>query len=214
LSDILTYCARSVIPTIGVSSKPDSTLMKAVTYRLTLPKAPEACPTGMAPTTSTTLMLAIGDALAVALMEARGFKEEDFKGFHPGGKLGAKMRRVEDLMHDGTNLPLVSEDTPMVDVLVSMSSKGLGVAAIVDTDGCLSGIITDGDVRRHIGDLMTKTANEIATKDPITVGPHILAARALAIMNEYKISALMVIDECRHPVGVLHVHDCLRAGVD
>jgi len=214
LSDILTYSARFMIPTIGVSSKADSTLMKAATYRLTLPKAPEACPNGMAPTTSTTLTLALGDALAVALMEARGFKKEDFRGFHPGGKLGAKMRRVEELMHDATRLPLVHAYTPMVDVLMSMSSKGFGIAAIVDTDGCLGGIITDGDLRRHIGELMTKTASEIATKDPVTVGPDILAAQALALMNERKISALLVINAKRHPVGILHIHDCLRAGVD
>ncbi|MCC1495054.1 SIS domain-containing protein [Cognatishimia sp. F0-27] len=213
LGDILAYCARFSIPVIGMSSRADSTLMRAATYRLTLPPAPEACPNGMAPTTSTTMALALGDALAVALMEARGFRAEDFRGFHPGGKLGARMRRVDELMHGADSLPLVSEATEMSEALVVMSAKGFGIVAVTAADGRLAGIVTDGDLRRHMDGLLTRTAGAIATPDPVTVAPDTLAAAALAEMNDRAISVLIVVDAARRPVGVLHIHDCLRAGV-
>ncbi|MDA7429275.1 KpsF/GutQ family sugar-phosphate isomerase [Primorskyibacter aestuariivivens] len=212
LRDILLHCKRFSIPLIGISSNPDSTLMKAADYRLTLPKLPEACPMGLAPTTSTTLTLALGDALAVAVMELRGFKSEDFQVFHPGGKLGAQLSRVEDLMHGGEELPLVPSDMAMGDALLTMTSKGFGIAAVVQ-DGKLVGVVSDGDLRRNMGRLMEMTAGEMASRNPVTVTPDILAAEALAILNERKIGALMVVDAENCPVGVVHIHDVLRAGV-
>lgn len=213
LGDILAYCARFSIPVIGISSRAGSTLMRAASFELLLPPAPEACPNGMAPTTSTTLSIAIGDALAVALMEARGFAAEDFRGFHPGGKLGARMRRVADLMHGADALPLVTEATPMGEALLVMSAKGFGITAVAAGDGSLAGIVTDGDLRRNLDNLMSHSAGDIATRNPVTVPPDMLAAQALAVMNERKISVLLVADDQNRPVGILHVHDCLRAGV-
>ena len=212
LRDILLHCKRFSIPLIGISSNPDSTLMKAADYQLTLPKLPEACPMGLAPTTSTTLTLALGDALAVAVMELRGFKSEDFQVFHPGGKLGAQLSRVEDLMHGGEELPLVPSDMAMGDALLTMTSKGFGIAAVVQ-DGKLVGVVSDGDLRRNMGRLMEMTAGEMASRNPVTVTPDVLAAEALAILNERKIGALMVVDSDNCPVGVVHIHDVLRAGV-
>lgn len=213
LGDILAYCARFAISVIGISSHSGSTLMRAARFELLLPPAPEACPNGMAPTTSTTLSIALGDALAVALMMARGFRTEDFHGFHPGGKLGARMRRVADLMHGADALPLVTPTTPMGEALVTMSMKGFGMTVVVAEDGILAGIVTDGDLRRNLENLMSHKAGDIATRNPITVPPDMLAAQALALMNEHKISVLLVINEQKRPVGILHVHDCLRAGV-
>jgi arabinose-5-phosphate isomerase len=213
LGDIITYTQRFGIPVIGISSRLDSTLMRSATYKLLLPDAPEACPIGMAPTTSTTMTLALGDALAVALMEARGFRPEDFRGFHPGGKLGARMRKVADLMHGTDSLPLVAAGTPMSDALLVMSAKGFGIVAVADENGRLAGIVTDGDLRRNMQGLLDHTADQIATADPVTVTPDQLAAQALAIMNDCKISVLLVVDGDNRPQGVLHVHDCLRAGV-
>ncbi|MFP4274344.1 MAG: SIS domain-containing protein [Paracoccaceae bacterium] len=213
LGDILAYTRRFAIPVIGISSRAGSTLMRAADLRLLLPGAPEACHIGMAPTTSTTMTLALGDALAVALMEARGFAAEDFRDFHPGGKLGAQMSRVAQLMHGEASLPLVDPDTPMSQALLVMTSKGFGIAAVVAEDGRLQGIVTDGDLRRHMDGLLERNAGQIATRDPVTVGPDTLAATALGLMNARKISVLLVVDEDRHPLGVLHIHDCLRAGV-
>ena len=213
LGDVLAYCTRFGVPVIGMSSRPDSTMMRAATRRLTLPAMPEACPIGMAPTTSTTMMLALGDALAVALMRARGFEAGHFRDFHPGGKLGAQMTRVSDLMHAAPSLPLVPPDMPMSETLLVMSSRGFGIAAVIGADGRLAGIVTDGDLRRNMAHLMSRSAGAIATRDPVTVTPDTLAARALAVMNARKISVLLVVDEESRPVGVLHIHDCLRAGV-
>ncbi|MFZ5964868.1 KpsF/GutQ family sugar-phosphate isomerase [Thalassococcus sp. BH17M4-6] len=213
LADEIAYCTRFDIPIIGMSSKPDSTLMRAASLRLTLPQMPEACPMGMAPTTSTTLMIALGDALAVALMKARGFEMAHYRHFHPGGKLGAQMSRVADLMHGRDALPLVDPDMPMQETLLVMSAKGFGIAAVVAEDGALMGIVTDGDLRRNMDALMQRSAGQIATKHPVTVTPDVLAARALAMMNDRKISVLLVVDDSGHPEGVLHIHDCLRAGV-
>lgn len=213
LSDEIAYCARFGIPMIGMSSKPESTLMTAVGLRLTLPSVGEACPMGMAPTTSTTMMMALGDALAVALMRARGFEMAHYRDFHPGGKLGAQMSRVADLMHGHDALPLVAPDMAMPETLLTMSTKGFGIAAVTGADGALLGVVTDGDLRRNMAHLMERTAGTIATRDPVTVTPDTLAASALALMNERQISALLVVDEDARPIGVLHIHDCLRAGV-
>ncbi len=209
------YCGhtrRFSIPMAAISSNPDSTLMQAADYKLTLPKAPEACSIGMAPTTSTTLTLALGDALAVALMERRNFRPDDFRVFHPGGKLGAQMATVGQLMHTGDEVPIVAHDMPMQDVLITMTSKGFGTAAVCQ-DGRLMGVVSDGDLRRHMHHLMQKTAGEIATINPITVTKKQFAAEALNIMNMRKISVLVVVDDAHHPVGVIHIHDLLRAGV-
>ncbi len=212
LRDIVAHTRRFSIPMAAISSNPDSTLMQAADYKLTLPKAPEACSIGMAPTTSTTLTLALGDALAVALMERRNFRPDDFRVFHPGGKLGAQMATVGQLMHIGDEVPIVAHDMPMQDVLITMTSKGFGTAAVCQ-DGRLMGVVSDGDLRRHMHHLMQKTAGEIATINPITVTKKQFAAEALNIMNTRKISVLVVVDDTHHPVGVIHIHDLLRAGV-
>ena len=212
LRDILLHTRRFNIPLIGISSKINSTLLQSADYKLNLPNLPEACAIGMAPTTSTTLTLAMGDALAVAVMEQRGFGSEDFLKNHPGGKLGAQLSRVADLMHKGEKVPTVEADTPMSDVLLSMTSKGFGIAGVLK-GGVLIGVISDGDLRRHMGNLMEKTASEIATLDPVTITPELFAAQALALLNEKKISALMVVDEAKRPGGIVHIHDLLRAGV-
>lgn len=213
LVGILAYAGRFGIPVIGISSKADSTLMQAAAYRLVLPPVPEACPIGMAPTTSTTMMMALGDAIAVALMRARGFDMDAYRHFHPGGKLGAQMHRVADLMHGAEDLPLVDQGTPMPQTLLVMSAKGFGIAAVVGPRGRLRGVVTDGDLRRHMDQLDQATAGSIATPDPVTVTPDMLAAQALGLMHARKISVLLVVDETGHPIGVLHIHDLLRAGV-
>ncbi|WP_273499606.1 KpsF/GutQ family sugar-phosphate isomerase [Lentibacter algarum] len=212
LRDILLHTRRFNIPMIAISSNMGSTLMQSADFKLNLPNLPEACAIGMAPTTSTTLTLALGDAIAVAVMEQRGFGSEDFLKNHPGGKLGAQLSRVADLMHKGEKVPTVEADTPMSDVLLSMTSKGFGITGVLK-GGILIGVISDGDLRRHMGKLMEKTAGEIATLDPVTITPELFAAQALALLNEKKISALMVVDEAKRPVGIVHIHDLLRAGV-
>ena len=213
LADIIAHTRRFSIPLIAITKKSGSTLATQADHLLQLPDAPEACAIGMAPTTSTTLTLAIGDALAVAVMELRGFNSEDFLKFHPGGKLGAQLARVSDLMHDGNALPLVDADMPMSEVLITMTSKGFGIAATTRDDGRLNGVITDGDLRRNMGNLMAMKAGEIANPSPVTVTPDLFAAQALALLNDRKIGALMVIDDDGKPVGVLQIHDLLRAGV-
>lgn len=212
MGDLIRYTRRFSIPLIGISSVSDSTLMQAADIPLLLPKLPEACAIGRAPTTSTTLTLALGDALAVAVMEQRGFDEKDFQTFHPGGKLGAQLMRVSELMHGPDALPLVAPDTAMSEVLLTMTSKGFGIAAVVD-QGRLQGVISDGDLRRNMHNLMQMRAGEIATARPVTVTPDLLAAQALAALSARKIGALMVVDEEDRPVGILHIHDVLRAGV-
>jgi len=212
LKDVVAHVARFSIPMIGISGKPGSTLMQAADLRLTLPPAPEACTIGMVPTTSTTLTLALGDALAVAVMERRGFLAEHFRTFHPGGKLGAQLSKVAQLMHEGDALPLVGADQDMPETLLVMSEKSFGIAGVVE-EGRLTGVISDGDLRRNMADLMAKRAGQVATKTPRTTGPDILAAEALAVMSENKITALFVVDGQGAPVGLLHLHDCLRAGI-
>ena len=215
LADIVAHCKRFSIPMIGIAGRPESTLLRAADIALVLPAEPEACSVGMAPTTSTTMTLALGDALAVALMERRSFTKDDFGVFHPGGKLGARLVTVGALMSKGNAIPLVSEAAPMSDALVEMSAKGFGVAGMTASDGKLTGIVTDGDLRRNMVGLLDKSVIEVATPDPQTILPDQLAQEALAVMNERKITCLFVCEEGeRQPVGILHVHDCLRAGVD
>jgi arabinose-5-phosphate isomerase len=214
LSDIVAYTRRFEIPLIGITAKAESTLAQASDVALVLPAIPEACPNGLAPTTSTTMMLALGDALAVTLLERKGFSAADFKLFHPGGQLGKRLLKVGDLMHGAGGLPVVGLDAPMSEVLLVMTAKSLGCAGVLAADGSLAGIITDGDLRRHMrADLLEQTAGATMTRAPKTVGPTMLAAEALRIMNTKSITGLFVVDEAGRPVGVLHVHDCLRAGV-
>jgi arabinose-5-phosphate isomerase len=215
LADLVAYTRRFNIGLIGVASRADSTLIKQSDIGLILPKAEEACGTGVVPTTSTTMTLALGDALAVALMEHRRFTPENFREFHPGGKLGAQLSRVQDLMHGGTAVPLVSDITPMSEALIEISQKGFGVVGVTGQDGRLSGIVTDGDLRRHMKGLLEHTAQEVMTRAPQTIAPTALAEEAVAIMNQHKITCLFVVDPegTEAPEGILHIHDCLRAGL-
>jgi arabinose-5-phosphate isomerase len=212
LRDLVAHVARFAIPMVAISGKPGSTLMQAADYRLVLPQAPEACVIGMAPTTSTTLTLALGDALAVAVMERRGFLPEQFRTFHPGGKLGAQLSKVAQLMHVGDALPLVDADMPMGEALIVMSEKSFGIAGVVQ-GGALVGVISDGDLRRNIAHLMERSAGQVATRTPRVIGPDDLAAEAMAVMSGNRITALFVVDDAKRPVGLLHLHDCLRAGL-
>ena len=215
LADMIAYSRRFEIPMIGVASRPGSTLLKQSDVAIVLPQAPEACGTGVVPTTSTTMTLALGDALAVALMEHRRFTPENFREFHPGGKLGAQLSRVADLMHRGDALPLVAGGTPMGDVLLVISQKGFGVAGVVDAQGALVGVITDGDLRRHMEGLLALTAADVMTAAPKTIAPDALAEQAVSVMNHRKITCLFVVDPVQGgaPQGLLHIHDCLRVGL-
>jgi len=212
LSDLIYYTRRFSIPMVALTSRADSTLARAADFRLLLPERPEACPIGMAPTTSTTLALALGDALAVALMEQRGFLPGDFGVFHPGGRLGAQMRKVSEMMHRGEALPVLDHAADMRDVLLAMTSKGFGIA-VLTRHGRLHGVITDGDLRRNMDALMTSAPAKIANPRPVVVSPDTLAAEALALLNARKVSVLLVVDADHRPIGVVHMHDFLRAGV-
>lgn len=212
LSDMIAHTRRFNIPLVAISSGPKSTLVLASDFKLLLPPAPEACIIGMAPTTSTTMALALGDALAVALMEQRRFALEHFKTFHPGGRLGARLARVNQLMRGDVSLPLVPPEMPMSQAILEMTHKGFGVAGVV-LDDRLVGIITDGDLRRHMIGLMDKDASEVATPTPTTVPPDMLAVEAVALMNARKIHMVFVVEGDMKPIGILHIHDCLRAGV-
>jgi arabinose-5-phosphate isomerase len=219
LSDLITHAKRHGIPLIGITSNAQSALLAASNAGLLLPKAQEACPMGLAPTTSTTLMLALGDALAVALMERKGFSADQYRDLHPAGALGRALIRVSDIMHEGDSLPLVTPDRIMREVLITMTSGGFGVAGVIDERGELIGIITDGDLRRHMQrELIDRPARDVMTPRPKTVVPEMLAAEALAYMNNAtpKVTCLFVVhpnDTVRRPAGILHVHDCLRAGL-
>ena len=210
--DIVAHARRFSIPVATISSNTESTLVKAADFKLCLPVVDEACPIGMAPTTSTTMMLALGDALAVALMEAKNFNTENFKVLHPGGKLGAKMMMVSQVMHKSDALPLVETQTSMKETLLTMSSRGFGIAAVVNEKNFLVGVITDGDLRRHINDLMSKTAGEIASLSPITVVRETFVVDALKLMQENKITVLIVTSAENKPVGILHIQDLLKVG--
>jgi arabinose-5-phosphate isomerase len=213
LGDLLAYAARFSIPIVAVTCQSGSTLAKAATAALVLPPAKEACGETRAPTTSTTMMMAAGDALAIALLRDRGFTADDFQGFHPGGNLGAALRRASHLMHGADRLPLATASTPMMDLVKIISAGGFGCAGIVGADEALIGIITDGDLRRHYGgDISNLTAGDIMTENPRTAPPEALAGDVLALMSREKITALFVVKDKR-PVGIVHVHDCLSTGV-
>lgn len=221
LADIVAYSRRFAIPLIGITSGAESPLAEQSDVLLLLPSAPEACPHGLAPTTSTTMMLALGDALAIALLRRRGFSRDDYKVLHPGGALGQRLKKVGDLMHVGEGVPLAHGGQPMSEVILTMTAKGFGCVGIVDEakGGRLIGVITDGDLRRHmVDDLLQRTAAEIMTTRPRTIRAEALAPEALAVMNALvadapKITALFVVDAAMRPIGILHIHDCLRAGV-
>lgn len=215
LEGILQYATRYGIPIIGITRYPNSTLGQASSIILHVPQAEPACPLRLAPTTVTTMMLALGDALAVALMEKKGFSKEGFREFHPGGKLGKRLRRVEDLMIKGDDIPSVSEQTLMTDAIIEIGAKRIGCTAVVNNKNVLQGIVTVGDVTRHAHrNLLSLSANEVMTKNPKTIGGKAFAASAVALMNEFKITVLFVTDEKNHVVGALHLHDCLKAGID
>ena len=213
LGNIVSFSSRFAVPLIAVTSNRDSTLGIAAELVLALPQAKEACPHGLAPTTSTVMQLALGDCLAIALLESKGFTAVDFKVFHPGGQLGARLKFVGDLMHRTDRLPLANFDMPMAEAIVVMTEKAFGCLGVIDGDGRLAGIVTDGDLRRHMGDgLLDQRAADIMTANPKTVSPDILASAALEVINASSITALFVVEDGR-PVGILHVHDLLRAGV-
>lgn len=212
LQDVIAYTRRFDIPLIALVRRKTSTLVESADIAVVLPEIPEASPEG-APTTSTTMMLAYGDALAIALLKRRGFSKEDFGTYHPGGKLGKNLTKVGSLMHGGEELPLAASDLPMQKVLIEMTAKRFGCVGVTAQDGTLLGIITDGDLRRHMGDfLLEQTAEEVMTANPITIGVNMLAPEALHIMQEKSITSLFVVDK-HVPVGILHIHDLLRAGV-
>ncbi|MDB4122059.1 KpsF/GutQ family sugar-phosphate isomerase [Octadecabacter sp.] len=215
LANLIAYTQRFGIPVIGVTSKSDSALATQSNIVLLIPKLAEACGTGVVPTTSTTMTLALGDALAVALMEHRAFSADNFRDFHPGGTLGAQLSRVGDLMHTGDAIPLSGTDTPMSDTLLTISQKGFGVVGVLDDQGYLCGIVTDGDLRRNMAGLLDLTAGEVMTKSPGTIGSKALAKEALNVMETRKITCLFVVDPdgSRNVAGIIHIHDCLRAGV-
>ena len=216
LADLISHAKRFGLPLVGITGRPGSTLARAADVPLLLPKAPEACPMGLAPTTSTTMQIALGDALAVSLMNRRGFTAADFRVFHPGGKLGARLQRVRDLMHDKAELPLAAPETRMDAAIIAMTARRFGCLGVQGQDGRLLGIITDGDLRRSLeagNTLLSRTAAEVMTRAPRTVRPDTLAAEALHEMNTRAITILFVVDEENRPVGILHIHDLLRAGV-
>ncbi|MCA0399296.1 MAG: KpsF/GutQ family sugar-phosphate isomerase [Proteobacteria bacterium] len=214
LSDIIAYSRRYQVGLVAITSNPASTLATEADVAIVLPKVEEACPNGLAPTTSTTMQLALGDALAVALLEARGFTSEDFRAFHPGGKLGAKLTFIRDIMHQGDELPVVKLGTSMAEAIVEMTARSFGCVAVVDRDGVLQGMISDGDLRRHMRpDLTTLKVEQVMTRNPKTVPETVLAVEALDVLNRNKITVLFVLSGQGKPVGIVHFHDLLRIGV-
>lgn len=213
LADLIAFTRRFQIPMIGVASKPDSSLIRASDVPLILPTAEEACDQGIVPTTSTTMTLALGDAIAIALMDHRSFTADNFRMLHPGGKLGARLTKASDLMN--TDMPLVTADTPMRATLDVISAKGFGVVGVLGDDGQLAGIITDGDLRRNIEELLSKKAGDIMTENPMTIAADALAEKALARMDERSITCLFVRNSAEDgtPCGILKIQDCLRAGI-
>ena len=213
LKPIITYSRRFAVPLIAITSQANSALGEQADVVLLLPRAKEACPHGLAPTTSTTMQLAMGDSLAIALLEARGFTAHDFKIFHPGGSLGANLKYVSDIMNRGERLPLIKSGELMANALVTMTEKSFGCVGVTDTRGRLIGVITDGDLRRHMGSsLLEATVDQIMTAKPKTIAPSLLASAALELINASSITALFVVEK-QKPVGLIHVHDLLRLGV-
>jgi arabinose-5-phosphate isomerase len=216
LADIVAYTRRYAIPLLAILGRGGSSLAETADLALILPPHPEACPMGLAPTTSTTATLALGDALAIALLERQGFDAQDFGIFHPGGKLGKRLIRVDQLMHEGDALPLIGLHATIADAILEMTAKRFGCVGVLNGNGGLAGIVTDGDLRRHLGDaeLLARPAVEIMTAAPRTIRRHALAAEALGMMNqaERPFTVIFVVEQGR-PIGILHMHDCLRAGV-
>jgi arabinose-5-phosphate isomerase len=216
LADLVAHTRRFAVPLLAVTARAQSTLARAADLVLLLPEVAEACPMGLAPTTSTTMLLALGDALAVALLRRRGFGPAEFSTFHPGGRLGQRLRRVRDVMHEGDALPLAAPDLAMGPAIVLMSEKRFGCVGVIDGQGALVGILTDGDLRRAMApDLLDRQVGALMNKAPRTIGADALAAEALHAMNAgpRPITTLFVVDAGRRPVGILHLHDLLRAGV-
>ncbi|MDR2946963.1 MAG: KpsF/GutQ family sugar-phosphate isomerase [Candidatus Adiutrix sp.] len=215
LGSLLDFCARGGLPVIGVTKNPHSTLAAQSAVALILPNLPEACPFDSAPTTSTTMMMALGDALALGLIQAKGFSEEQFHLYHPGGHLGRKLMSVRDIMHSGDEIPLVTRAQAMPEVLYTITGKSFGCTGVVDESGALIGVITDGDLRRHMkADFLTLTAGDIMTPNPVTIQPDTLSAKALGMMQRRAITTVFVVEEgAGAPAGILHIHDCLRAGL-
>jgi len=213
LKDLINYSRRFRIGLIAVTADAESTLAKAADVVLTLPQAREACPHNLAPTTSSLMQLALGDALAVALLESRGFTALKFRELHPGGRLGAKLKFVRDIMHTGDAVPLVPLGASMSEAIVEMTAKGFGCVGIRDRDGHLAGIITDGDLRRHMrADLLAAKVDAVMTKSPKTISSDQMVSEAIELLNSSKITAVVVVDDAA-PVGIVHLHDLLRAGV-
>lgn len=213
LTHLIDYSRRFRIGLIAVTANPESTLAKNADVALVMPQAREACPHNLAPTTSSVMQLALGDALAIALLESRGFSAVDYRVFHPGGRLGALLKFARDLMHTGAAVPLAPVGTRMSEAVLEMSAKGFGCVGITDGNGLLVGVITDGDLRRHMGqDLLSATTSSIMTRGPKVVAPNMLASAALEVLNSSRITALFVVDKGT-PVGIVHIHDLLRAGV-
>jgi arabinose-5-phosphate isomerase len=216
LADILAHSRRFKIPLVAITGGAHSSLAEAADVVLRLPSAAEACPMGLAPTTSTTMMIAIGDALAIALLERKGFSSDDFQMFHPGGRLGKRLLRVSDIMHAGEDIPLVAPQAPMSEAILVMTAKSFGCVGVCDAQGRLIGVITDGDLRRHMDDgLLSRAVAEIMHANPKTIGSSRLAGEALALMTDLArpTTSLFVVDDMRRPTGFVHMHDCLRAGI-
>ncbi|MGB0934604.1 MAG: KpsF/GutQ family sugar-phosphate isomerase [Alphaproteobacteria bacterium] len=211
LSNILEFTKRYDIPLVSITGGATSTLAKMSTVCLALPKVGEACPIGLAPTTSTTMTLALGDAIATTLLKRRKFSSEHFGVFHPGGSLGKRLQTVDDIMHSGDELPLADPSLTMQDGLLMMTAKRFGCIGVTGTGGVLTGIVTDGDLRRHMSsDLLSATVGDVMTGSPRTIGSSALVAEALSVMNKNSITSLFVVDGAGKPIGIIHVHDCLR----
>ena len=213
LRDIVNYSRRFSVPLIAITSQPGSTLAQEADVVLQLPNVKEACPNGLAPTTSTLLQLALGDAIAVALLEDKGFSARDFRNFHPGGKLGAQLTHVRDIMHKQSELPLANKRMPMSEALIVMTSRSYGCLGVLDDEGRLAGIVTDGDLRRNMHrNLLAMSVGDVMTASPKTIDPDALASEALEMLNSAKITSLFVVNPEGHPLGLVHIHDLLRIG--
>tara|TARA_R110000787_G_scaffold9853_1_gene34046 strand:+ start:167 stop:1165 length:999 start_codon:yes stop_codon:yes gene_type:complete len=213
LSDIVAFAKLKKIPLISITARAGSALAKAADVSLVIPDSPEACPMSLAPTTSTTVMLALGDAIAVSLLERRGFSPDDFRLLHPGGQLGSRLTKALEIMHAGDKMPTVRIDTPMTEAILEMTAKSFGCVGVLNPNGTFAGIITDGDLRRHMkSDILAMTASEVMTVSPKTVGRDILAAQVLGIMNDNKITSVFVVENGK-PLGIVHIHDVLRTGL-
>jgi arabinose-5-phosphate isomerase len=214
LKDMLNYCARFSVPMIAITANAASTMGRVADIVLQLPKVKEACPNGLAPTTSTLLQLALGDAIAMALLEAKGFSADDFRNYHPGGKLGAQIKHARDIMHGAPELPVAIEGTLLSVAIPNLSEKKFGCLGVTDKSGILIGIVTDGDLRRHLDpDLTSRRVEDVMTKNPTTIHGDMLAAEVIELINTKRITAVFVLDETRKPVGLIHIHDLLREGV-